>query len=132
MSDGVVTVNAERHQDVGGGVGDHALQEFDEFAEDFTVVPADSGAPNDVGQNLKEAHAEVGGGQMLDEEIHAWLMTLGKQKSAQHCGVSHYDADENDPQVRQLFSLVKNDGLGRGRDGHRAEDRGRTGLAGGR
>lgn len=60
---------------------------------------------------------------MLDEEIHAGLVTLGKQESAQDRGVAHHDADKDNPQVGQLFNLVKYDGLGGGGDGDGAVDR---------
>ena len=97
MGDGVVAVNAEGDEDVGGGVGDNALHEFDEFAENEARIPRDGDAPNDVGLNLDETHTEVSCGQILDEEIHSGLVAFGEEQGAQHRGVPHHDEDEDDP-----------------------------------
>ena len=59
---------------------------------------------------------------MLNEEIHAGLVAFGEQKSSQDRGVTHHDADKDNPQVGQLFNLVKFDGLGGGGDGDGAVD----------
>lgn len=48
MGDGVVSVDGQRHQDVGGGVRHHGLQEADDLAKDVAGVPGHRNPPGDV------------------------------------------------------------------------------------
>ncbi len=121
VGDGVVAVDAERHQHVVGGVGDDALQEADDLAGHQAGVPGDGDLPDDVRQHGDEADAEVRGRQVLDEEVHAGLVSLGEQQGDEDGGVAHHNNDKEDPEEGQLLRLVE-DGQGRGGgDGGRQE-----------
>lgn len=57
MSDGIVTVDRQRHQDVRGGIGNHCLQEADKLAQDISGMPSHSNSPYDVGRNVDESNS---------------------------------------------------------------------------
>lgn len=52
VGDGIIAIHAEGDEDVGRRVGNDALHEFDEFAEDEACLPGDGDAPDDVGLHL--------------------------------------------------------------------------------
>ena len=59
MCDGVVSVDAEGHEDVGGGVGDHDLEEPDHLAGQQPRLPGHRHLPHDVRRHGEQPHAEV-------------------------------------------------------------------------
>ncbi len=107
MSDRVVPIDAERHQDVSRRVGDDALQEPNELAGNEAGLPADGDPPDDVGQHGEQADAEISSRQMLDEEVHARLVPLGHEECPEHGGVADDDHGEEDDQERELLDLVE-------------------------
>lgn len=52
MGDGVVSVDRQRHEHIGGGVRHHRLQEAYDLAEDVTGVPGHRNPPGDVGGHV--------------------------------------------------------------------------------
>ena len=87
MGDGVVSVDAERHEHVGRGVGHHHLQEPDELAGQQPRLPGHRHlpapvtsintqtqpglhSPDDVRGHGEEAHTEIREGEVHDEEVH--------------------------------------------------------------
>ena len=63
------------------------LQESDEFTGHQSRLPGNGDLPDDVGQDADEADAEVGGRQVLDEEVHSGMIEaheLGRFLSLWH------------------------------------------------
>lgn len=61
MRDGVVAVDAERHQHVSRRVGRQALHELDELAGQIARFPRHGDAPNDIGQHVQQPDAQICG-----------------------------------------------------------------------
>jgi len=59
VPDGVVSVDAHGHQDVGGRVCDDGLREADDLAGQVARPPGHGGAPNDVGQHVEQSHTQI-------------------------------------------------------------------------
>ena len=70
VGDGVISVDAERHQDIGRCIGDDHLEEPDELAGQQPGLPGHGHLPHDVRGHGEQPHAEVGQGQVHNEEIH--------------------------------------------------------------
>lgn len=48
MRDGIVAIDGERDEHVGGRIGDDRLQEANELAEDVASVPSNCDTPHDI------------------------------------------------------------------------------------
>lgn len=59
MRDGVVAIDAQRHQHVRGGVRDAALHEANALAGHVAGTPRHRDAPHDVGEHVQQADAQV-------------------------------------------------------------------------
>lgn len=59
MCNGVVTVDAEGDQDIGGRICDARLHELDHFAGHIPGTPFDGDAPHDIRQHVQQSHAQV-------------------------------------------------------------------------
>ena len=59
MGDGVISVDAERDEDVGGAVRDEALHEADGLAGEDARLPAHRDLPDDVRGDWQQAHRQV-------------------------------------------------------------------------
>ena len=116
MGDGVVSVDAERHQDVGRGVGDDHLEEPDELAGQQPGLPGHGHLPHDVSGHGEQPHAQVGQGQVHDEEVHPRPAGPGRELGDQHQGVAGHDHRQQQADEHQLLRLqhgwrVNNDGV---------------------
>lgn len=80
MGDGVVSVDAERHEDVGGGVGDAGLEELDGFAGDISGIPWDSRTPDDIREHVQKSHTEI-----CQKKFFDCLFSAGIEKSINLC-----------------------------------------------
>ena len=105
MGDGVVSVDAEGHQDVGGGVGDHHLQEPDQLAGQQAGLPGHRHLPHDVRRDGEEAHAEVGEGEVHDEEVHPGAAGPGGELGDEDQGVAGHDHSQQQAEEHQLLRL---------------------------
>lgn len=59
MRDGVVAVDAEGDEHVRGRVGDHDLEEPDDFAGNVARLPGDRHPPDNVREDADQAHREI-------------------------------------------------------------------------
>ena len=107
MGDGVVSVDAQRHQDVGRGIGDHHLEEPDELAGQEPRLPGHRHFPNDVGWHGEQPHAEVSQGQVHDEEVHPGPARPGRELRDEHQGVARHDHRQQEADEHELLSLKK-------------------------
>ena len=105
VGDGVVSVDAEGHQDVGGGVGDHHLEEPDQLAGQQAGLPGHRHLPHDVRRDGEEAHAEVGEGEVHDEEVHPGAAGPGGELGDEDQGVAGHDHSQQQAEEHQLLRL---------------------------
>lgn len=61
MRDGVVAVDAERHEHIRRGVCRQALHELDELARQVARFPRHRDPPNDIGQHVQQSDAQICG-----------------------------------------------------------------------
>lgn len=59
MCDGVVSIDAERHQDISRSIRGEALHELNKLARQVARFPRHRDAPNDVGQDIQQSHAQI-------------------------------------------------------------------------
>lgn len=57
MRDGIVPVDTESHQHIGGRIGDAGLGEADCLASDVSGLPGYRHPPDDVRQHAEQSHA---------------------------------------------------------------------------
>ena len=105
MGDGVVSVDAERHQDVGGGVGDDHLEEPDELAGQQPRLPRHGHLPDDVRGDRQQSNAEVGQGEVHDEEVHPGPPGAGGELGDEDEGVARHYHGEEQAEEDQLLRL---------------------------
>ena len=107
MGDGVVSVDAERHQDVGGGVGDDHLEEPDELAGQQPRLPRHGHLPHDVRGDRQQSNAEVGQGEVHDEEVHPGPPGAGGELGDEDEGVARHYHGEEQAEEDQLLRLKR-------------------------
>ena len=105
MGDGVVSVDAEGHQHVGGGVGDHHLEESDQLAGQQAGLPGHRHLPHDVRGDGEEADAEVGQGEVHDEEVHPGAPGARGELGDEDQAVARHDHSQQQAQEHQLLRL---------------------------
>ena len=110
MGDRVVPVDAQRHQHVGGAVGDQQLAELDHPAGGEAGLPGDGQLPPDVHEDGEQAHAQVCGGKMGDEEVHSGLSRSWVEEGGEDEGVAEDDDGEKEPEEGQLLGLEEETG----------------------
>ena len=105
MGDGVVSVDAEGHEHVGGGVGDDHLEEPDELAHEQPRLPCHGHLPHNVSGHGQQSHAEVGQRQVHDEEVHAGPSCPGRHLGDEDQSVAGHDDGEQETQEDELLRL---------------------------
>ena len=103
MGDGVVSVDAERHQDVGGAVGDQQLAELDHPAGGEAGLPRDGELPPNVDQDREQADAQVCGREVSDEKVHPGLPGSRVEERGEDERVAEDDDGEEKPEESQLL-----------------------------
>ena len=110
VGDGIVPVDAERHQDVGGAVGDQQLAELDHPAGGEASLPGDGELPTDVDQDGEQSDAQVCGCKVGDEKVHPRLPRSGVEKRSEDERVAEDDDGEEEPEEGELLRLVEEAG----------------------
>lgn len=107
MGDGVIAVDTEGHEDVGGGVGDDYLEEPDELAHEQPRLPGHGHLPHDVSGHGEQTNTEVGQGQMHDEKVHPRPSCSRRHLGDEDQGVAGDDDGEKEAQKDELLGLER-------------------------